>query len=271
MDLITIKFIGLVLLFHTLAAGGKVNYTMFAVDATPSDGTHEVKVCDTKIPEHHAYLRIVGKAQVEWSTAPLKCETEGPDPHTNDCRLFELDHDDLTITGVSTSDEGVTILPSLVLVPRLKEFFGSGTAKLTASKAHDRSAATLKIKTGQLGGVPEFNDMRTMRLDVPQPQVHIDEVTIESTTRANHRIVVPAGAQIAIINMMEHDAVDQPGNHSSDGGEEDWYLHYLLLDKEPPPNECEHPISALKLRKEHSDDKNHPKALNKACSATDFP
>ncbi|MCU1229757.1 MAG: hypothetical protein JWO97_2641 [Acidobacteria bacterium] len=274
MDLITIKFIGLVLLFHTFGTNGKVNYTMFAVDATPGDDTHVVKVCDADIPEHHAYLRIVGDAvSAIWeSKTAIPCETEGPDPHKDHCLLYELDHDDLTITGVSTLDDGVAVTASLGLVPRLKKFFGTTTTpKLIATKAHDNSAATLTIKTGQLAGIPEFNDMRTMMLNVPQPEVHIDEVTIESTTRANHRIVVPAGAQIAIINMMKHDAIDKPGNHSSAGGEKDWYLHFKLLDKEPPPGECKHPISKMKLRLEHSHDSSHPESLNKACSATTYP
>jgi hypothetical protein len=270
MDLITIKFIGLVLLFHTVAPSGKVNFMMFAVDATP-DKSATVHVCNKDIPAHHAYLRIVGDTvSVSWQTRAIPCETEGPEPNTGRCFLYELDHDDLSITGVSDDSGGVTVTSSLGLVPRLKEFFGSGPAKLTAQKAHDNSAATLSIKAGALFGVPEFNDMRTMRLDVRQPEIPIDEVTITSKKNAKNKIVVPAGSQIAIINMMPDDAADQPGNHSSEGHEEDWFLHFTLLDNEPTAG-CKHPISDQTTREEHSDDKMKLLSLNKACSPTTFP
>lgn len=268
MDLITIKFIGLILLFQTSAGPNPVRYTMFAADGTP-----KVNICGTTIPEHHAYLRVVGPAiSANWSTAPAKCETEGANPHTGDCLLYELDHDDLVITTVSNSTVGVTKMPTVNgIVPKLRDFDPS--AQLDALNAHARSAATLQLNTGTLEGIQEFNDMRTMKLVVRQGAVHLDSVTIESATRPTNKIVVPAGAQLAIINMPAADAADKPGEMTGHDDETHWYLHYSLLDNPPAAAKCFHPISLMSLRKQHTDppSPSHPKTLSKVCSSTTYP
>lgn len=266
MDLITIKFIGLLLMFHTTASNGRPVYTMFAADGTPSK-----KVCKFQIAEHHAYLRVIGTPiSVSWPSAAIPCTLESTVTHSGDCNLYELDHDDLTISGVSNTSEveGVQEMPSLVVVPRLKKYFGN--AQLDAGHAHDKAAATLHILTGTLEGVPELNDMRDLRLTVEQPQIALKEVEIKSA-RADGRIVVNPGSEIAIINMMPDAAAAEPGNHLGQGEEEDWFLHFTLLEKLPADGDCHHPVSPDEFRKQLSTNAHLFVTLNKACSPTEFP
>jgi hypothetical protein len=270
MDLLVIKLIGIVMLFHAgNAPADRAFYTVYA-----ADGKGGIKMCGVPVESHEAYLRVIGTAKVTGWTTAIPCKAERQESQASPCSLYPLDHDELFISdGISDSNIGVDPMPSLAMVPRLKKF--GGDEPLTPAHAQGDSAVTLPLALGTIEGVDEDNDTRTMRLTVPQPQIQVKEVTITSKTRPGYTVVVPAGAHIAIINLPTKFAQDRPGDVTGSGHEAHWFLHYKILDVDPPKAQCTFPPSATFLLEPEFRRKHKHKlslvVLNKACSPTTYP
>jgi hypothetical protein len=270
MDLITIKFIGIILLFHSEPFTNPTRYT-----AIIANGKKQVTKCDMPIDEHRAYVRVFGETldgttwqpDKEPCTAVPICPNGKPCSPPPACTLFEIDGDVLEITGVTNSTIGVTQMRGLdEILPKLTRFFRSLGTDIDLDSAMARSIGSIELTAGELEGVPEPSDMRSAALTVKKGFGNQDSVTIQSKNHSDRTIVVPAGAEIAILNLPPKMAHDDPGTpHPHDTVHpEHWFLHYTLGGHEPKKSDCHAPLSDETAH-------NPLVTLTKECSATTYP
>jgi hypothetical protein len=254
-DLIIIRFIGIILFFQTSTGGNPVKYTVLLPDGTP--GITCTK-CGDDLDEHKSFIAVIGREDgTDWpSSLTTKCG--------RDCYLYELDHDDLFITTVTESTIGVIKDPSVNRnLPRLKDFFKSGSIDLSLAKS--KANATLELREGTLLGVEECNDMRTSTLVVKQGVTVPKNVTIRSRTHRDRTIIVPVGWTIGILNVLPKLATEKLATKNPiicehfEHHEHDWFLHYELSEFKALLSDCHYPKSE------------YQRVLNKACSNTTYP
>jgi len=259
--LIIIKFIGVVLLFHT-PGPNPVKFT-----ALLPDGRKPVIKCGKQISEHRAYVRIIGDVDTSATTWPVDAKPCVP---AAKCKLYEITNDEIEITPITQSTVGVTQLPNLdKIVPKLTDYFITLHNDFDLSAAKAKSVGSIELNAGEMGGDALANDMRIGVLQA-QPGPLVTAVTIHSKNH-NKTIVVPFDSEIAILNLppdIAHAVPGAPHSGHVDTHPEHWFLHYELGGHDPRPNDCTTPTSfasAYRMLDETI------VTLSKECSATTYP
>jgi len=244
MDFVTIKFIGIILLFNTTPNSFQNFYT-----ALIPDGRNVVEKCEGHVDPHVAVIKIDQEPQsgTDWPCADA----------SNPCKTFSINQDNVEITGVSNSTVGVTKNHMRRLL-RLRDYFKSLPDDIDISGPKSKSLGSVKLSAGVLTGV-EKHDERSAMLTFTPTGSQPAEIVIQSYDdqhKAKYKIVLKPGATITFEDEPVVTGTGGPIVISSSVSH--WFLHYALFDQKPLPTDCIPPRS-------------RDFVANKECSATTYP
>ncbi|HYK03179.1 MAG TPA: hypothetical protein VE974_15575 [Thermoanaerobaculia bacterium] len=226
---VILRIIGII----TLISDPEIDPTKFEVYAF--DGRNKVSICGAFVPAHSAFIKVREEKVVinNWPWIPC---ADG-----KHCKLFALDGDALTITGISTSG-AFKVDPSFGNLPRLKDEYGVKDLKDKAGRKV-ASAATLEIMQGTVAGDELLNEMM---YTIVTSTLEQQDVVIQSDK--SRSITLPKGtkAEIDLLNLPVVEAIGVPGTPTHAADEEHFFLHYKVAKNEPV-KDCETPVDKLFL------------------------
>jgi len=250
MDLV-INFIGIILLYQTVIAP-PYSYTIYL-----PDGRSHPAACGTPIPEHYAFIRVMGRnvSAIKWPYIP--CPSAG-----TECKLFPLNGGDaITMTGLPGAG-GVDISDQTVkALPKYKDYNGSS---ITPATAATKSVATMTFSTGIFSMSVFANGMKYTTLQVPSTG---GDITIAQGTKS---FVVPKGSEVDVINLPFSVATGVLGMAMGGDDHVHYFLYHKLADAEPP-QPCRSPATVQQAMHAMGGPAGNEVSLSIACSNTNYP
>jgi hypothetical protein len=236
---VLIRFIGIVLFAclgnnPTDACIGPVTLNAYLPDGRGT-ATAEVESCGFAIPRHHAYVRVQQKHSASAGWTPIECK-----PAIETCKLYPLDKDTLTVSGLGGS--GVTKIAHGRDDLRLRNHYPN-LRLLPHNDATARSVAWMEITSGELNLINMKHGMHVGHLSQKVPK---GDLTITATNAAGSRTIVIENANkivFDIVNLPDATARDHPIEGTVPMPAEPhthFFLHYLLAAN-PPKCDCLYP------------------------------
>ena len=269
---VLIRFIGIVL-FACLgddpndACTGPVMVNAYLPDGREA---RKRKICLEEIPAHNAYIRVQQKHTASSGWTAVDCEPKNPE-----CKLYPLDGDHVTVSGLGTSGGGVSQVTPGRRDLRLRNLYPN-LKLLPHADAVTESVAWMELNAGSLSLEKKKHGMRVGELSQTVTEA---DITITATNASGPRtIVIEKGRKVVfdIVNVPEQTAIDHPIEENGPMPPEPhshFFLHYALASN-PPMTNCRYPSDPEPAAVTHAAPRNPSIsviAAYVACSNSTYP